>query len=64
MFAVRFCSRTRWIGVDPVTEQTVLPCRVWGPVMVFSSARTSRSWPATKYGPAKPTRCLRLSLIV
>ena len=62
--SVRPWSRTRWIGVEPVAEQTFLPFRVSLPVMAASSARTSRPWPATKYGPAKDTCTLRLSLIV
>src|SRR5882757_4407428 len=57
-------SRTRWIGVEPVTEQTFLPLRVFLPVIELSSLRTSRLWPATKYGPAKDTCALRLALIV
>ena len=57
-------SLIRWIGVEPVTEQTFLPLSVSVPVIAVSSLRTSRSWPAMKYGPAKPTRFLRLSLIV
>ena len=54
-----FCAE-----VEPVTEQSFLPLRVSGPVMSVLSVFTSRSWPATKYGPAKETFCLRLSLIV
>ena len=61
--SVSFWSRTRCSGVEPVAEQTFLPCRVSLPVIEVSSARTSRSWPAMKYGPAKPTSALRLSVI-
>ena len=57
-------SLTRWIGVEPVTEQTFLPLSVSLLVIAVSSLRTSRLCPATKYGPAKATRSLRLSLIV
>ena len=61
--SVRLWSCTCWIGVEPVTEQTFLPFSVSLPVIAVSSLRTSRSWPATKYGPAKETCVLRLSVI-
>ena len=40
-------SLTRWIGVEPVTEQTFLPLRVSLLVIAVSSERTSRLCPAT-----------------
>ena len=52
-----------WAEVEPVTEQRFFPSRDSGPVIAVSSARTSRSWPATKYGPAKATRSLRASVM-
>ena len=62
--SVRFSSLTFWIGVEPVAEQTFLPFRASLPASIEVSAlRTSRSWPAMKYGPAKETCFLRLSVI-
>ena len=49
--------------VEPVTEHRRLPLRSSGPLMEWSSLRTSRSCPATKYGPAKETAFLRSSVI-
>ena len=46
-----------------MTEQSFLPFRLSGPVIEVSSARTRRSWPAMKYGPAKETFSLRASVI-
>ena len=44
--SVRPWSLTRWIGVEPVTEQTFLPLRVSLPVIAVSSARTRMVCPA------------------
>ena len=60
---LEYSSFTRWAEVEPVTEHSFLPSRAFGPVIEVSSARTSRSWCATKYGPAKATSSLRLSVI-
>ena len=49
--------------VEPLTEQSFLPVSESGPVMLVSSDRMRRSWPAMKYGPAKETFSLRLSVI-
>ena len=56
--SLTFCAE-----VEPVTEHSFLPLRSSGPVMSVSSARTSRSWWASRYGPAKSTFCLRSSVI-
>ena len=39
-------SLTRWIGVEPVTEQTFLPFIVSLLVIADSSERTRTDWPA------------------
>ena len=52
-----------WADVDPVTEQSFLPFSESGPVMSVLSVRTSRSWPAMKYGPPKETVFFRSSVI-
>ena len=59
-----YCDWMRWYGVEPDAEQTFLPSRSCGPWMLSSFFRTSSDCPAMKYGPAKPTSFLRLSLIV
>ena len=50
--------------VVPATVHRSLPFSVSGPVISSSLRRTSRSWWAMKYGPAKSTVFLRSSVIV
>ena len=56
-------SLTLTADVVPVMEHSRLPFRSLGPSMPVSSLRTSRSCPATKYGPAKSTTFLRSSVM-
>ena len=46
-----------------MTEHRIRPFSVSGLVISSSLRRTSRSWWARKYGPAKSTFCLRSSVI-
>ncbi|CPU64574.1 Uncharacterised protein [Mycobacteroides abscessus] len=58
-----YSSLMRCADVEPVTEQRFLPSSDSGPVMSVLSSATSRSCPATKYGPANATVSLRVSVM-
>ncbi|SHW92898.1 Uncharacterised protein [Mycobacteroides abscessus subsp. abscessus] len=54
----------RCAGVEPDTEHSFLWfCSDSTLVISLLSARTSRLWPVTRYGPANDTFCLRASVI-
>src|SRR5690349_3965695 len=69
---VGYCSRlafgaslswTFCAEVEPVTEHSFLEFRSEGDLMELSSARSSTSWWASRYGPAKSTFASRFGVI-
>jgi len=52
-----------WIGVEPVTEHTIVSAFRSSTLAMSESVPTRRPWPVTKYGPAKSICSLRESVI-